>query len=528
MNRLESFFRKKPKLAPLAVGLVLALLSLLALLERLHTANEPWFCDVNFYASMGSEMNQGRELYSDLWDDRPPATYVTFAWAEKILGPGPHLILWMGFWASVAILLGLYAAGKGLSGKTSGGLWAAGLWALLSCEATLEAYQPNTEFFMNACLVGALALLAWRWREKTPWWAYALTGVLWAWAALYKQFMAVEALGLGVVYCLAADKKERGRAIKGIALAWGLALGIGAGTFAYFNLTGRGAIFYDTLFTYGRYYSGNIMGNLFRALEPEFLFPPWLWFVAPLALLAFAAPILAYAEKPRWAWLYGTFLLLKFFEKALPGRFFRHHYYQLWIPALCLGAAWVLALMRERFQGKKAWVAWATMALVVLFPAFHQAQWFSRLPQEWTWENYGRDYDGVNQVVHQVSMVLGPGEEFYEWAEYPRFYYASGRRVPVGVIFGEQTLKDFGTYAGGPLADELTRRTVADLEKNRPELVIWDKAWPPAGYENHPVNAYILSHYRAFSAFGPKGRFQFWCRIGGDLDGRLKGTGLPG
>ena len=106
-------------------------------------------------------------------------------------------------------------------------------------------------------------------------------------------------------------------------------------------------------------------------------------------------------------------------------------------------------------------------------------------------------------------MVLKPEEDFYEWAEFPRFYFASGRRVPVGSHLAAQNLKDWTTYSGGPLSEELTKRTMNDLQTNNPEMVIWDKHWLPKGYETQPVNTNILSHYRFFVAFGPDGRWSF-------------------
>ncbi len=147
------------------VWLVLFSLCFLIFLERLHTLQEPWFTDVAFYATLGDEMNHGRFLYSDLWDQKPPAIYATYALAEKLLGHTPFLLLFLGFFTSVAILLGLYKAGEALTGKASGGLWAAAFWALLSNDLLLEADMPNNEFFINACLVWAFALLVWRWKK---------------------------------------------------------------------------------------------------------------------------------------------------------------------------------------------------------------------------------------------------------------------------------------------------------------------------------------------------------------------------
>lgn len=504
--------------------LILFILSFFIFLERLHNLKEPWFTDVVFYATAGDEMNHGRLLYSDLWDQKPPGIYATFSLAGKIFGHTDYLLLLLGFFTSAAILLGLYKAGEALTGKASGGLWAASFWVLLSNDLLLEADMPNTEFFINACLVLAFALLIWKWKKGwPPLWAYVLIGVLWAGASLYKEYMAIDAVMVGVVFCLSAEgDKTRKRAAKGIGLAWAVALFVGGAVMAYFYFVGRWNDFWNTVYIYGRFYAGNIAGNIATALKPEFLFPLWGWYLLPLVLLTGFGVWLAYKTHNRWIWVYLSFFLAKFIEKAMPGRTFRHHHYQLWIPALCLGAAWAVVLIKERY-GKKA--SWAAAGLVVLTLGLYEASWYARPALDWSRQNYALDYVGVEQVVSEVNQVLKPGETFYEWSEFPRFYYACDRRTPTGVLFGMHLFAK-GDYGGGPLTPELTERTLQQLQTNQPELVILDQQWRPEGWNTHPVTAYIMAHYRPFAAYGLSGRFEFLCRTGGALDERLKdGTG---
>ena len=53
-------------------------------LGRLHTYDEPLDRDVATYVVIGGEMLHGRALYTDLWDNKPPALYAAFAAAQLV------------------------------------------------------------------------------------------------------------------------------------------------------------------------------------------------------------------------------------------------------------------------------------------------------------------------------------------------------------------------------------------------------------------------------------------------------------
>jgi hypothetical protein len=96
---------------------VLISLSLVIALQRWHTYNEPLEHDLTLYAVFGHELLNGRPLYSDLWDNKPPGIFVTYAAAEKIAGYGPGAIYLLGVLGAIVTMLGLYAAGSALTGK---------------------------------------------------------------------------------------------------------------------------------------------------------------------------------------------------------------------------------------------------------------------------------------------------------------------------------------------------------------------------------------------------------------------------
>src|SRR5437588_1998947 len=148
---------KLKKALPIAalVGLCGLIFSL-----RLHTYSEPLERDMTTYAVIAHEMLNGKNLYSDLWDHKPPAIYVTYAAAELIAGYGRNSIFLMNVVAATATLLACYFAGSAGGRGPLAGLVAATLWTLASGDLAIEGNQPNTEVFLNPLLTTAFAIFA--------------------------------------------------------------------------------------------------------------------------------------------------------------------------------------------------------------------------------------------------------------------------------------------------------------------------------------------------------------------------------
>src|SRR2546421_11948044 len=137
---------KLKKLLPVAV---LVGLCALVFASRLHTYDEPLERDLTTFAVIAHEMLNGKNLYSDLWDHKPPAIHVTYAAAEMIAGYGRDSIFLMNVAAALATLFACYFAGSAAGGGRVGGFVAAGLWALASGGLGIQGNQPNTEGFIH-------------------------------------------------------------------------------------------------------------------------------------------------------------------------------------------------------------------------------------------------------------------------------------------------------------------------------------------------------------------------------------------
>src|SRR5437588_8673254 len=235
---------------------IAALLGLSALIffARLHTYGEPLERDLTTYAVIGHEMLGGKALYTDLWADKPPAIYLTYAAAGLIAGYGRDSIFLLNISAGFATLLACYFAGSAAGGGRLGGLIAAGFWALVSGDLTIQGNQPNTEVFLNVLLTSGFAILMRAQNRNLGLRATLLTGLFFAVASLYKHIAVVEAALLALAYFTwpAAGSRKKALAnvvvIAGVgALAWGM-------VFSYFAAQGQGKAFTEAVFTYNAYY----------------------------------------------------------------------------------------------------------------------------------------------------------------------------------------------------------------------------------------------------------------------------------
>ena len=131
---LPSDQKERPKKYQAVLAAVLILVSIAIVFQvRLHTYNEPLERDLTFYAVVGHELLNERLLYTDLWDHKPPAIYVTYALAELLFGYGINAIFWLGVAAALATLFGLYLCVTWLTGERLLGGLTALLWGL-SCS----------------------------------------------------------------------------------------------------------------------------------------------------------------------------------------------------------------------------------------------------------------------------------------------------------------------------------------------------------------------------------------------------------
>lgn len=502
------------------VPAILALAGILIVLERCHTYSEPLERDITTYAVIGQELLKGRALYTDLWDHKPPAIHLTFALAEAIAGEGPLGVFLLNVLAALAVLAGLYQAGKALGGR-AGGFWAAIIWAVVSGDLYLQANQPNEEVFLNAFQTWVLVLwlsASTKTLEPRRW---VFLGVFAAAASLYKPFVVLEILLLGAVYLVLNYKvSPRKTALRQVGIAFACVLAAWVVLFGWFSLQGRWNDFKDAVFTYNIYYSGYHDASFLEVLRDisgqALNFQTLAWLFLLFALGCLGALLGKRKKEERGPWLFwGAFLVAAELEILLPGRFFAH-YDQLLLPPLILGAAWGVKWLGEVIGGKWKCVPGAALLALLIF---HEAPFYRFTPEEWAKAKYqdGPLFIQSYQLGRELDGMLQPGETFYEWGNESELYFAARRPPPSGVFYSYPLLDN-------PLAGELSQRVVQDLEKQRPEVIVLNTSFYLSGdlIQRHPVLQWIRENYKSLPENSYRKPFLLLMLKGGNLEKRLR------
>ena len=466
-------------------------------LTRALTFNEPLERDQCIYAVAAHEMLAGRPLYSDIWDIKPPAVYLTYAAAEIVAGYGRWQIYLLGMGAATATLLAVYSLIHTLSGNRLAALWTAFFWVLVCSDMGLQANQPNTEVFINAFLVSGLALAARAYRtpNSARCGAWLLgASCLWAVATFFKQvaFLVTLFLALGAgwqpprAFAASQSRTRRGFfAVCGLVLP---SLILWVAVYAYFWATGRNAILHFTLVEYGMVYAREgarviiAATSFWRRLVPMELF--FLWPLVLLWMMGLRATP-AGQSLPRF---WGALLLYALAVQgavALPGQYLPH-YYQLWLPVVVVGAG--LGLSQWHFHAKsipaQRAVNGSAAAAVALLFATQWPHW--NLPMaEYSRQKYdGNDYFvRLPQTARYLDAQLQPGETFYQMGYDAGLYFDTRRRPPVGVLsLGSPHLPSLPLW--------FQRRIIAQLEREKPEMAVVDSAFPAT-----PVTRYLQKNY---------------------------------
>lgn len=489
-------------------------LVLYIIITRLHTCNEPQERDITTYAVIGHEILSGRELYSDLWDHKPPAIYFTYILGELICGYGPWGIYFINVLATVITLLGVYHAGS-LYGKKTG-LWAAALWAIISGDMMLQANQPNVEVFLNAAIIWSFALIVRAEPGNFPLWKAIVTGLIMTLASLYKQVVIPTFFFFALVHIFYPSglQKNRGKAVKDVLIMIFTGSLIWISIILYFVITDRFKDFYDAIFTYNRFYGGGILESFFQCLNPARFFHPYLLFTLPMFIITFISAGTAVFKAPGRAWfLLVAYMLGTYLSVSLPGKFYPH-YYQLWLPLLSVGVAWSSVLLAKLF--KSDFIISILCCFFCLFLFIRALPSYRLSPEEWTRKKLpvGESFIQSYELAGEIDHLLEPDETFYQWGGESALYFASGRKSPSGVIYIYPLFE-------GPLMKELTERLINDLEREKPSLIVINKRYAADGYNKNSALQWIGKYYEPLPVNPDRGLFFLMVRKGSELEKRL-------
>ncbi|MCL4849566.1 MAG: glycosyltransferase family 39 protein [Acidobacteria bacterium] len=159
-------------------------------LVRFPNIVQPMGPDQGVYATIGWGLQHDLALYRDMFEQKPPAIYLTYLLGFQVFGNHVSSIFWIDYLAAFVTVAAVFEIGRRLVTPRFGGL-AAALVALATLPAARHAYggfleRAVTETFITplaALIVLATVLAVTR---DAPRWGFAV-GALAGLAFLYKQ-----------------------------------------------------------------------------------------------------------------------------------------------------------------------------------------------------------------------------------------------------------------------------------------------------------------------------------------------------
>jgi len=474
--------------------LVIFVLAVLICILKLNYYDWPPNRDVTFYAVTSHELLQGESLYSDFWDIKPPAIFISYGAAEALFGYGPLALYVMNIGCALIILFGVYTAGSATGYGRSAGIWAALFWTALSGDISLQLHDANTEIFMNACVIWAFVLFLNPGNRPFSVSRTALIGALFAWASLYKQVIIFIPLLLSIGHIgLPPTGTSRQQAAVQIAIIGTIGAISWSLVFAYMTYTGRFQVFFDTIMTHAMAYAGSPSGNVAGAVSSGNLFEGVHRFMVVIPLVLLASIGIAWGlikEKSRIWVMITLYAVGAFISIAIPGKFFRH-YFQLGIPPLVVAGGWATVIFSRNRIPFRALMPHFAAAFVLLFIVGNQISYYTSDPETELKDSYAELYLITQKLGSRLSSIIKKDETMFQWGAETGLYFFSQRRPPASIHCWSHFYQTFG--------EAFTHQTMNKLKASPPDLIILAKYFLKA-QPDHEIQKWIYSNYEILDA----------------------------
>lgn len=498
-------------------------------MTRVHLYNQPTGVDQAIYAYIGHELLSGKRLYTDVWDQKPPFIYLTYAAAEIAVGYGQRQLFVLGLIATLLTFWGVYQAGRWGTGSVRAGLWAGLFYALSSSDIYLEAQLPNAESFQNACAIWGMAFY-FRWFQKRRSGDLLAFSLCFVAATLFKQIMIVIPACLFIVDLYQARRNviQRQFVFQGLVISAAIGCAIWGGMGLYFIAQHRGPDLYYALIQFNQDYArfnpqgqGGLLLNMVRGTWPpsiaQSIPPSWLLGLVP-ALIVCGLAYVPFRRKecPPWPWgLALAYAIGSHFAIALPGRLYSH-YYQLALPPLSLLAGWLVEAgyqQRGRIRGWAIGVGLAGLACLFVY----EVPLFLKSPEECSDVLVHGWFVADRQLGKRIKDWTLPGETIYQWGHEAPIYFYSERRAASGFLSMSHVFI-------GRQAPRFRDRLLKDLKAEQPELFVVTQEGGPALRFDPELKTWLQSAYTPFPYQDSTGFYELYMRTGGALEKRVRNS----
>lgn len=460
----------------------LKLTLLLLLVIGLGTLTYPFGRDQGQYATIAAAYLQGKIVYKEIFDPKPPMTYLVHAFALQVFGHSMIAIRILDLFWQIGTLLTLFAIARIIYGTASAGLIAIMIYgiAYFSCGYWTTAQSDG---FLNFPLSLSILMFLLAVRETFTY-GYLLSGIFLGIAVLFKY-----PIGILLVFYLAVLLTTRER--QKLMSAGSILLGFGLIQLCFLvSLILNGALkdFLYVQFTYFPKYSfafKNISGF-------SFSFHSWIDYWKQNLILFGSIPLIVKAiidhrrrRITTGRWLLYSWWLAACFNLILQNKFYSYHFLPLVPSTALLYSDLVLSLYNTPYLSRKRVVQFCLPLIVVvcvyiLYLNTHSFYIFTRDPRSYYQADkfgaYGRGDYSVKanlEVSDFIRTHSSQDDKIFVWGFEPSIYFLSERQCSSRFVYNFPLYGQFDW-------NEYRKEFLEDLQRDKPLyiLVVENDAMP--------------------------------------------------
>jgi hypothetical protein len=426
---------------PLFGYLILAAIIILFCFIRIRLASFPLERDEGEYAYFGQLILNGIPPYQLAYNLKFPGIYALYALILAIFGQTTEGIHYGLLLFDLGSLILIYLIMKRLFSSLSA-LVATAVASIMFLSPDLLGQAAHaTHFVTFFMLIGTLLLL--KGLEKSRWPIFMLSGVMMGLSLSMKQSGIVFAIfgGVAIIACIRIQKEKRWPELRMPLISYALGVAIPIFTILIaMSICGVFDKFWFWTIIYPKVYSSKVplseawskfVVGFFPILYSSFA----AWIMAALGTIA----LFLYHGKMRERIILGLLLLFSFVS-AIPGFYFREHYFIPMVPAVGMLTGFLLEYMGQRighvFRPIRLVFALAIAFLILCNLNENKAFCFQADPEQLCYSIYkGNDFVEAGYIAKYIRENSRQDDRILVFGSEPEIYFYAKRKSATGYIY---------------------------------------------------------------------------------------------
>jgi len=440
---------------------------------RIRLLSFPLERDEGEYAYFGQLILQGIAPFKLAFNLKLPGTYYMYALMMGIFGQtntGVHLGL---MFFNLGSLVFVFLIGRKLFNNFVA-ISAVAVFAVLTLSPTFLGARAHATHFVTFFMLAGVYLLLVAF-EKKRWFYYLLSGLLLGSSFIMKQsglFFPLFGGLMILLYPLITKKIRFTRGVTNLLIYGAGAVVPLALVFLVMYSNEVFDRFWFWTFVYPKVYGSKIpvsevFGMLSITMPPLFRSFIPLWVLAALGI-----PALFFYPRDKWVRIFiGLFLLFSILP-ALPGFYFRQHYFIPLIPALGFMAAVALDTVNLNVEKHFRQIRWLTALLLIILIATglntNKDYYFKKSISALTKRYYfGNPFQESIPIAKYIKAHTGPDDAIFVFGSEPQIYFLSARKSATGYIYMYDLVFDH------PYVKQMQNEMMERVSEAKPEYVVF-------------------------------------------------------